>query len=134
MQSCCFGNNRRLRKPREFATVYQGNQTRAKGQYFTVLAFSRFSAVAETNTDDTIRQSLPSARLGAVVSKKVAKSAVRRNRIKRLIRESFRVKEHPQDIDFILIAKPGAASADNAQLSKELNYLWKKIHHRCDTV
>lgn len=134
MQSRCFGNNRRLKKPAEFTAAYQGNQTRAKGQYFTVLAFSCFGAVAKPDTSDTIRRSVSSSRLGAVVSKKVAKSAVRRNRVKRLIRESFRLRTHPQPIDFIVIAKPGAADADNTLLTKELNYLWKKIHRRCVTV
>lgn len=134
MVSRGFGKHRRLKTPSDFAAVYQGNQTRAKGQYFTVLAFSRFSAVAKPSADDTIREMLPPSRLGAVVSKKVAKSAVRRNRIKRLIRESFRLREQPAGIDFIVIAKPSADSADNVQLIKELNYLWKKIHHRCATV
>lgn len=134
MANRCFGNNRRLKTPSQFATVYQGNQTRAKGQYFTVLAFSHFCAVAKPNAGDTIREQLPVSRLGAVVSKKVAKSAVRRNRVKRLIRESFRLRHQPQGIDFIVIAKPGAAGADNTQLTKELNNLWKKIHHRCATA
>lgn len=132
--SRCFGNNRRLKKPSEYSAVYNSNQSRAQGQYFTVLAFSRFSAVAKPGTSDTIREPLPPSRLGAVVSKKVAKAAVRRNRIKRLIRESFRIKLHPHGVDFVVIAKPAAAAADNVRLAKELNYLWKKIHHRCATA
>lgn len=133
--NCCFNKSSRLRKPRQFNTVYRHNQTRVRGQYFIVLAFSHFHAVANVAVDAKI---VPAeshcARLGAVVSKKVAKSAVRRNRIKRLIREQFRQQKDTRVFDFIVIAQPSANYADNAQLTKELNYLWRKLYRRCDTV
>lgn len=124
--------NQRLKKPAEFSAVYQNNQTRAKGQYFIVLTFSHFYTVANEPTSDTIAEVLPPSRLGVVVSKKVSKLAVRRNRIKRLIRESYRHKTHPKGFDFVVIAKPYADKADNKDLANELNYLWKKMHKRCD--
>ncbi|CAK0772153.1 RNase P protein component [Gammaproteobacteria bacterium] len=56
-------------------------------------------------------------RLGLIVSKRVEKTAVGRNRIKRLARERFR---HLQDqlgcIDLILLARPGLPEKDNATL------------------
>lgn len=124
---------RRLKKPAEFSVIYQNNQIRAKGQYFMVLAFYYFNGVVNQGANDTIARVLMPARLGAVVSKKVSKSAVRRNQIKRLIRESFRHYTHPEGFDFIVIAKPFAKQADNQQLTQELNKLWKKTHKRCDT-
>ncbi len=135
-----FNSARRLKKPSEFSTVYQHNQTRVKGQYFIVLAFShvkRFEDFDNVGTSDIIpalsREGV-TARVGAVVSKKVSKLAVQRNRIKRLIREQFRKKQHPSGFDFVVIAMPKAARAENQQLINELNYLWKKLHKRCDTV
>lgn len=128
---CCFNKSSRLRKPSEFKTVYQHNQTRVRGQYFTVLAFSHCT-VANNAVSDKIAPNC--ARLGVVVSKKVAKSAVKRNRIKRLVREQFRQQNDTRVFDFIVIALPAAKTADNAQLTKELNYLWRKLYQRCDTV
>lgn len=129
-----FANSRRLKKPVEFNRVYQNNQTRVKGQYFIVLAFCRFQAVAKSPANDTIRNLVTVARVGVVVSKKVSKLAVRRNRIKRLIREQFRKNSQPADFDFVVIAKPLADKADNQALVKELNSLWKKVQKRCATV
>lgn len=132
---CCFHKSSRLRKPSQFNTVYRHNQTRVRGQYFIVLAFSHFQMVANAAVGDKIASTESHcARLGAVVSKKVAKSAVRRNRIKRLIREQFRQQKDTRIFDFIVIAQPSANHADNAQLTKELNYLWQKLYRRCDTV
>ncbi|MBS9777407.1 MAG: ribonuclease P protein component [Gammaproteobacteria bacterium] len=130
-----FSKSRRLRKPSEFSVVYKNNQTRAKGQYFLVLAFCRFTTEANQLDFSHEAHHPDTGRLGAVVSKKVSKLAVQRNRIKRLIRESFRHdSEHPDNYDFVIVARSGAAVADNVVLSKELNYLWRKIHKRCATV
>ncbi|PIE45196.1 MAG: ribonuclease P protein component [Gammaproteobacteria bacterium] len=129
-----FPRTRKLRKPDEFGRVYRDNQHRVRGQYFTVLAFSRFREVDNNCAGDTIRQSIGVTRLGVVVSKKVSKLAVQRNRIKRLIRESFRHQDFlPKGVDFVVIAKPKASQASNEQLVKELTDLWKKVHRRCAT-
>lgn len=126
-----FSKDKRLRKPTEFNHVYQHNQQRVKGQYVVVLAFSRFQTVANDSADDTIPTLVTLGRLGVVVSKKISKLAVRRNRLKRLIREQFRQNVKLHGWDFVVIAKPTADQASNAQITKELNYLWKKLHKRC---
>ncbi len=136
MANCSFAKNRRLTKPSEFSAVYQHNQTRVKGQYFIVLAFScvkHFESFDNKDTSDII-PTLSTGRVGVVVSKKVSKLAVQRNRIKRLMREQFRKQSHPNGFDFVVIAMPKAAKAENQQLTDELDYLWKKLHKRCDTV
>ena len=54
-------------------------------------------------------------RLGLAVSRKVDPNAVGRNRIKRLLRDSFRHCRHAlADGDYVVVARPGAArcSAD----------------------
>lgn len=131
MENSRFPKYRRMTKPAAFNAAYRGNQTRVKGQYFTVLAFNRLVAVANANASDTITNDLLDARLGVVASKKVSKLAVQRNRLKRLMRESFRMREHPNGFDFVVIARPAAAMAKNALLQKELHTLWKRLHQRC---
>jgi ribonuclease P protein component len=61
------------------------------------------------------------ARLGLIVTKKVG-SAVRRNRIKRLCREYFRLNRHrwPKPYDIVLIARRTAAQATNAEIRSSL--------------
>ena len=74
----------------------------------------------------------PYSRLGITVSKRVSKKAVQRNRIKRQIRESFRM--HQKDLgtlDIVVIAKTGAAQAANAELRAELDALWGRLVRKC---
>lgn len=134
MENHCFPNQRRIKKPADFSAVYQGNQTRVKGQYFTVLAFSRSKAVANDLANDTITSNFLTSRTGVVASKKVSKLAVQRNRLKRLMRESFRARAHPNHFDFVIVARPGSASADNKELAAELDNLWRRLHKRCDAL
>ena len=68
------------------------------------------------------------ARLGLAVSRKVSKRAVERNRIKRVIRESFRVRrESLPALDVLVIARISAASADNTVLRDDLEHAWQKL-------
>jgi ribonuclease P protein component len=68
------------------------------------------------------------ARLGLAVSKQVSKKAVRRNRIKRLTRDSFRrLRCTLPDVDILVIAKPAADAADNGAIHAELADLWRRI-------
>jgi len=64
------------------------------------------------------------ARLGLVVSRKVDKRAVYRNRIKRVVRESFRqLRAQLPAGAYVVLARAGAAQADNAQLRDTLERL-----------
>ena len=68
------------------------------------------------------------ARLGLVVSKRVDKRAVRRNRLKRIIRESFRqgpIQAAP--VDLVVIAKGPAAAAAPSRLRQSLDRHWQSL-------
>jgi ribonuclease P protein component len=67
-------------------------------------------------------------RLGLAISKRVSKRAVDRNRLKRLVRESFRRHrlELPP-IDLMVMAREQAVSLPGPELLDELQLLWKKL-------
>lgn len=63
----------------------------------------------------------PSWRLGLVVSRKVG-SAVHRNRVKRIVREVFRLdgEKIPPHSDIVVIARPGAARLSYEQARRQI--------------
>ena len=67
-------------------------------------------------------------RLGMVVSSRVARRAVARNRIKRLVRESFRLQQaRIKGWDIVVIARPGVVKRTNQELVASLEEHWKKL-------
>nr|WP_205967598.1 ribonuclease P protein component [Paraglaciecola sp. 20A4] len=72
-------------------------------------------------------------RLGITVAKKRVKKAHDRNRIKRIVRESFR--NHQQslpNIDIVVVGKSGLDKLSNQELFLVLSKLWKKLAKRCE--
>ncbi|MCP1372797.1 ribonuclease P protein component [Dyella lutea] len=68
------------------------------------------------------------ARLGLAISKRVSKRAVERNRIKRLVRESFRrIRHQLPAIDLVVMAREQAAHLPGTELLAELDLLWRKL-------
>jgi len=67
------------------------------------------------------------ARIGLAVSRRVSKKAVERNRLKRIVRESFRRHWRALGaVDYVVVAKAGAAAQPNDALRDELQRLWGK--------
>ncbi len=70
-------------------------------------------------------------RLLAITSKKNVGNAVSRNRVKRIIRESFRNIQTElnaeYDFDIAVLAKRGVSGLTNKDLFEHLEYQWKKI-------
>jgi len=71
-------------------------------------------------------------RLGMALSRKVVHNAVTRNRIKRVMRESFR---HWQTrlgtLDIVLLGRPGIAAQSGKTLDAALEKLWEQLIERC---
>ena len=66
-------------------------------------------------------------RLGLAVSRKTAPKAVDRNRIKRLVRESFRQAPALPPEDLVVIARPAAREADSSTLRTSLDQHWQRL-------
>jgi ribonuclease P protein component len=72
------------------------------------------------------------ARLGLAVASKPFGGSVPRNRIRRLIRESFRLRQHElPDVDLVVSARPRAKDASAAELRASLDVLWDKVKVQC---
>jgi ribonuclease P protein component len=71
-------------------------------------------------------------RLGLAISRKVARSAVARNRIKRVVRESYR---HWQSrlcaVDIVVLGRAGVAGQPNQVLRVALDSLWMELIKKC---
>ncbi len=106
----------RLLKACEYKRVFD-KAVRSSDQYFTVLA--RLNEIG-----------FP--RLGLAISKKRAKLAVTRNRLKRLIRESFRQKQHEICCaDYVVLAGQKSSSTNNSRLIQSLEKHWQKLNKLC---
>ena len=81
------------------------------------------------------RNGLTDDRLGMAVSRRVCARATGRNRLKRIIRESFR--ERPAGgttapgLDFVVLPLTAAVAISNADLFRSLNQHWRR-HWRQD--
>lgn len=71
-------------------------------------------------------------RLGLSVSARTVGNAVNRNRIKRVIRNSFRLAAAQLPaVDIVINTRPGAKDVTNAVLAERLAQHWKNVVKRC---
>ena len=108
----------RLRRKKDFDAAYARGRRMGDG----------FFAVTATHND------AGAARLGMAVAVRTAGNAVARNRLRRIIRESFRVHQHELPaLDIVVSARPPARSAAAAALHASLAALWKRVGEQCAT-
>jgi ribonuclease P protein component len=68
------------------------------------------------------------ARLGMAVGLRAVGNAVRRNRLRRLIRESFRMhRQEMPAVDVLVTARAAAKTATNRQVFESLARHWQSI-------
>lgn len=118
-----FPRRARLLREAEFARVL-ADPARLSDRFFTM--FVR----AQDKADDpgTLVSGAARARLGLAIARRCAPGAVGRNRIKRLVRESFRCCGYRAlPIDVVVMCRPAANHADNQTLTASLRRLWTKL-------
>jgi ribonuclease P protein component len=111
-----FGAELRLRSKLQFDAVYAGSR-RVDDRFFALRVKPN---------------GLAHARVGLAVAVKTAGSSVERNRIRRAIRESFRLAQHQLPaVDIVVAAKFPTREAPSAALRDSLATLWKRVISTC---
>lgn len=116
--SCRFPPALRLLRPAEFQAVFDGAQYKVGEAGFLLLA--RANACGH-------------ARLGLVIAKKKVRRAVDRNRLKRIVRNSFRL--HQADLpatDVIFMARQDLAQRPAPELHAALGQAWKRLRRQVE--
>lgn len=112
LSTYAFNRELRLLTPEHYQTVFK-QAHRAGSPHFTIIARNN---------------NLSHPRLGLAVPKKQIKTAVGRNRFKRLARESFRLKQHQlPNKDFVVIAKKSAQDLSNEEMFTLFDKLWQRL-------
>ena len=71
-------------------------------------------------------------RLGVALAAKVVGNAVARNRLRRIIRDSFRLAQHRLPAaDLVVGARAGVRDAPAPRIRASLEVLWSKAVHAC---
>ena len=118
MQTGTFTRKLRLTSPADYQQVFNDpDKCKSVDSIFTILAR---------------RNELPYARLGLAIAAKHLKHAASRNRVKRQIRESFRLNQSQlEGLDIVVISRVDTGKSDNNNLRKALDKHWAKITERC---
>jgi ribonuclease P protein component len=112
-----FPKSDRLLTAGDFRRVFAAVDIRSSDRFLTLLVRSNSGTAA---------------RIGFAISRKSVRRAVDRNRIKRVIREAFRLQGHLLPAwDIVVLARNSAATAENATLSHSLNGHWSYLLKRC---
>lgn len=104
-----FSRAMRMNNPRDFSRVFR-QAKRVSGRGLTIL---------------TVENSAEHPRLGLAIAKKHIKFANRRNRLKRIIRESFR--QHQSDfanIDIVVLTRPDVIKRSSTEIWQALERHW----------
>jgi ribonuclease P protein component len=107
-----FSRKHRLSKSSDFKRIF------TKGKRTATPLFVIYS----------LRNHLPYSRLGIQVKARIG-TAVRRNRIKRIVREVFRriKQETPEPVDLVFIAERGLGEIEFKSFEIEFLKIWKKL-------
>lgn len=115
MPSLTFGKCRRLLRPSEFQDVFDTNTCRISHPNLLILAK---------------HNALSHSRLGLVVGKKNIPLAVRRNAVKRVVRETFRQEQFSQPVDVVFLARRGVDRLNPSETALLLQQSWGRLQRR----
>lgn len=112
-----FPRSRRLLRPAEFQRIFKGADWRVAGTAFTLLA---------------VGNTLGHPRLGVALSKRQVRRAVERNRIRRQLRESFRLHQHQLGgVDIVVLGRAGIDTLSTQELRSAIDRSWEELAKRC---
>ncbi|MGK0442127.1 MAG: ribonuclease P protein component [Pseudohongiellaceae bacterium] len=111
-----FGKSLRLLDAATYKSVFDDAQIKVSKQQ--VLLLSRPNG-------------LNHPRVGLVIAKKNVRLASQRNRIKRNIRETFRLQQHQLGgIDTVVLARRGLDQLNNSDLQSLFDQLWQQLERK----
>ncbi|PIE25167.1 MAG: ribonuclease P protein component [Neptuniibacter caesariensis] len=111
-----FPRRLRLLTGRDFQFVFDNAQLKVPDQPLLILARPN---------------NLGQPRLGFVISKKNVRQAVKRNRVRRIIRESFRLNQHSLPaVDIIVLARKGIGEIENEAIHKLMKKNWSRLKNK----
>lgn len=115
-----FSRQRRLLSAGDYRRVFDQADFKISDQHLLILA----------------RPSLHDhSRLGLVIAKKGIKLAVHRNRVKRVMRDSFRIlctqnNEFSPPLDLVILSRKGLGELDNASLHRLITKQWARLRKK----
>lgn len=120
MTDALFPPTARLRQSAEFRLVFRGGRRYVR---------SGLVVIARCTAHDT-------ARLGLAIAKRRIPRAVDRNRVKRVVRESFRNwRLNLGRFDIVVLARSGTSGMSNQRLFEQLSGIWAEIQvQRIDKI
>ncbi len=102
----------KMSNPRDFSRIFNSGK-RIGGNYLTVI---------------TLENSVGHPRLGLAIARKHLKLACHRNRLKRIIRDSFRQSQFDlANIDMVVLSKTNMQQHSLEQISVALDKLWLTV-------
>ena len=105
-----FPKNSRLLTSSDFKAVFENAQYKISCRHFLMLAIDNEGQ---------------RGRLGLVIAKKNVSKAIHRNRIKRLVRDSFRnTARNLSGLDIVVLTRKNASELDSTVLLNKINVLW----------
>jgi ribonuclease P protein component len=108
-----FNRDKRLLTPKHFKTVFDSPTGKVPGKNLLLLARDN---------------DLGHPRIGLVIGKKSVKLSVQRNRLKRVMRDSFRLhQELLAGWDIVIVARKGLGDVENPELHQHLIKIWKRL-------
>lgn len=107
-----FQRHQRVSKKEDFERIFAKGR-KIKQKFLTIRALDNH---------------LDYPRLGIIIPKAVVQKSVNRNRIRRIIRESFRAQQsHLKSLDIVVLVHSQCVPANKQLLRKEIENLWHPL-------
>lgn len=116
LSAACFTKQQRILTPAAFREVFDAPERKLHQSH--LMAFVRSNTHAQP-------------RIGMAITKRKVPTAVKRNVIKRQIRENFRIQAAQlEDKDIVFIVKKPINDLDTKNLKNQINNIFKKLEKK----